>query len=420
MMIPAPPRHTRRGVVTGLAALAALQPFRPILAEQAPVITLRPGADGPAFDSEIFMGLRDGDRLRFGVANALAAPAALGLIGLDGLQALQPLLNQPLEPGKVLSIDALLAQAGTFALQARLLGDGLIQPRGMALHVAERSPPQVDSDFIFLIEDARLRSDGTAVAPGTDAGGTQPTYTVNGRPSFAFQLRTNQRVRLRLINGCQRNAIALQFDDHDVRVIAIDSRPAEPFLARDRRLVLAPGARMDVLVDATQPAGSTSAVQLFDGSGPKRIGQLVYADTAPARAQILPAADPLPDVPIKLELASALRAQIDLGGSDWPLANDLVAKRPPPLFRVGRGRTVLLTLSNRTTLPTTFHLYGHHFRWLDRLDDGWKPFLPDTMLVDVGQTERIAFRADYAGDWLIENTPMNWSAPQRVHWFTVE
>ena len=80
----------------------------------------------------------------------------------------------------------------------------------------------------------------------------------------------------------------------------------------------------------------------------------------------------------------------------------------------------MLTLANRTTLPATFHLGGHHFRWLDRLDDGWKPFLLDTMPVDVGQTERIAYRADYAGEWLIENTPMNWSAPRRFYWFAVE
>ena len=56
---------------------------------------------------------------------------------------------------------------------------------------------------------------------------------------------------------------------------------------------------------------------------------------------------------------------------------------------------MLLTLTNRAARPTTFHLHGHHFRWLDRLDDGWKPFCLDTMLVDVGQTERVAFRADY-------------------------
>ena len=82
-------------------------------------------------------------------------------------------------------------------------------------------------------------------------------------------------------------------------------------------------------------------------------------------------------------------------------------------------RTVLLAVSNHTTVPATFHLHSHHFRWLDRLDDGWKPFLLDTMLIDVGQTERIAFRADFPGNWLMEVTPMDWSAPRRAQWFEI-
>ncbi len=421
MMIPAPSELTRRRVVTGLAALAALQPAgRTFAAGEPPAVTIKHGLAGAVFDPAFPSSLRIGNRLQLNLRNSLVVPIAVGALGLDGAAALQPLLNLPLEPGKTQLIDTPLSQAGTFAFEARSVDDGPGPGRAIAAFtVAEPLPPQVDQEHVLLIEDARQRADGTSIGPGVDAGDARAAYTINGQPDFELLMRPNDRLRLRLINGCHRNAIALQFDDHDLSVIAIDSCPAEPFLARDRRLVLAPGTRMDVLVDATQPAGSTSSVQLFDGSGPKRIGQLTYVNAAPARAQILPAAAPLPDVPIKLELAAALRVPIDLGSSDWLLAKDLVAKRPPPLFRVKRGRTVLLTLTNRTALPATFHLNGHHFRWLDRLDDGWKPFLPDTMLVDVGQTERIAFRADYAGDWLIENTPMNWSAPQRVHWFAV-
>jgi hypothetical protein len=42
------------------------------------------------------------------------------------------------------------------------------------------------------------------------------------------------------------------------------------------------------------------------------------------------------------------------------------------------------------------------------------------MLVDVGQTERIAFRADFPGDWLIECVPMNAGEQRRFHWFGVD
>jgi FtsP/CotA-like multicopper oxidase with cupredoxin domain len=422
-MIPVPSRLTRRGVLTGLAALAGTMPSRWAVAAGAFTTTIKAGSTGPSFDlASIALpaGLRLDERVRVNVTSNLTVPIALAALGFDGIDGQQPLLRPLLEPGTMQAIDLPLSQAGTFTIDARLLGDALADGKAtIPVRVAEPSPPETDQDRILLIEDHRTPANETATTPDAKAN-AQATYTVNGAPSFTVSVRSNERLRLRLINGCQRNAIALQFDDHDLRVIAIDSRPAEPFLARDRRLILAPGTRMDVLVDATQPTGSISAVQLFDGGGPKRIGQLVYADAAPVRAQILPSASALPDVPIKLDLAGAHRVQIDLGGSDWALDKDLVAKRPAPLFRARRGSTVLLTLTNRTTLPMTFRLYGHHFRWLDRLDDGWKPFLLDTMLVDVGQTERIAFRADFPGDWLIENTAMTWAAPQRFHWFVVE
>ncbi len=418
MMMPAPPRLTRRGVLAGLASLAAAQPSRRAAADDLPAITVKQDLGGAAFEPAPANKFRTGDRLRFNLTNALAAPITFAALGLDGVLALQPLLNTAIAPGQTRMIDAPLAQSGTFVVQT--FGDSSSHGAIAAFSVSEPSPLEVDQEHILLIEDARLRSDGTAVPPGTDAGDARVAYTINRQPSFELAVRANERLRLRLINGCQRNAIALQFDNHDLRVIAIDSRPAEPFPARDRRLILAPGTRMDVLVDATQPPGSTSAVQLFDGGGPKRIGQLVYAASAPARANVLAAAAPLADAPVKLELASARRAQLDLSADDWAAAKDYVDKRPPPAFRVKQGQTVLLTLPNRTTLPTTFRLYGHHFRWLDRLDDGWKPFLLDTMLVDVGQTERIAFRADFPGDWLIENTAMNWAAPRKFQWFVVE
>ncbi len=63
----------------------------------------------------------------------------------------------------------------------------------------------------------------------------------------------------------------------------------------------------------------------------------------------------------------------------------------------------MLALTNRAAIATVFHLHGHHFRLLDRLDDGWKPFWLDTLAIEPGQTQRIAFRAEYPGRYLIES-----------------
>jgi FtsP/CotA-like multicopper oxidase with cupredoxin domain len=62
----------------------------------------------------------------------------------------------------------------------------------------------------------------------------------------------------------------------------------------------------------------------------------------------------------------------------------------------------MLALVNRSDRPQVTHVHGHHFRLLDRLDDGWKPFWLDTVLVPPRETQRIAFVADHSGKWLID------------------
>ena len=103
-------------------------------------------------------------------------------------------------------------------------------------------------------------------------------------------------------------------------------------------------------------------------------------------------------LPERIELKNAPRVDLALGGpqGDWVTPAKFSATAPPA-FRVKGGRTVVLALTNRAAIATVFHLHGHHFRLLDRLDDGWKPFWLDTLAIEPGQTQRIAFLAEYAG-----------------------
>ena len=80
----------------------------------------------------------------------------------------------------------------------------------------------------------------------------------------------------------------------------------------------------------------------------------------------------------------------------------------------------MLALTNRGAGTTVFRLNGHHFRLLDKLDDGWKPFWLDTLAVEPGQTQRIAFVAEHAGRWLIEQVGTDWATPRLVRWYAVE
>ncbi|WP_181410427.1 multicopper oxidase family protein [Nitrobacter winogradskyi] len=442
-----PVRLTRRHLLAGFGATAVAGPAAPIHARsqdpQRLAIDAMPAplSLGPDHHETTVWSLRTGGssqipRFRQGesvdavVTNGLTTPLVLNWRGPDGAAAIEPLTaRSSISPGRTDRYAFPLRQAGTFMCDARLLGDGMTRPSpAQALIVEEREPIEADRDEVMLIEDWRLDAEGRPVAPGPTENEKKigpPLYLVNGKPSLDLNLHVNERLRLRVINACQRNAIALAIQNLDVRIMAIDSQPAEPFLARNGRLVLAPGTRIDAIIDATLPAGTASAITLHDGGGnPRQIALLKVSDR-PARSAPLPTPTALPsaNLPAQLDLRNALRTDMPLispaGTSSWDRPA-LFSTRRAPAFRIKRGRTAVLALKNTTTTPRVFHLHGHHARLLDRLDDGWKPFWLDTVLVDAGQTQRIAFVADIAGAWLIETMAVEWSAPRQVGWFAVE
>jgi FtsP/CotA-like multicopper oxidase with cupredoxin domain len=431
----------RRELMAGLGAAAlgpAIPPMavaqgRPSLTLQAKagVIALRPGQPetpiwslgGPTPDRDV--GLKRGGRLEITLLNDLPVPTVLNWHGIDGVPAAEPLAAlTPLAPGAKQTLAIPLRHAGTFMCDLRLLGDGQARPApARALIVGESEPVPVDRDEVLLIEDWRLRPDGTAIAPGIDPKDTTAVTTINGLTTLDIPARVNERLRFRFLNGCQRSVIAVKIEGHEVRVMAIDGQPTEPFLARNGAVVLAPGTRVDVFIDVTAPPGSTSSILLHDGKEARPVARLIVSNEPAIRNAPLPPAPALPSngLPAQLDLKNAVRADLTLGGpqADWVTPLNF-AKSAAPAFRAKAGRTVVLALTNRAEIATVFHLHGHHFRLLDRLDDGWKPFWLDTLAVEPGQTQRIAFAAEHAGRWLIEAAATDWAAPRLVRWYSVE
>jgi FtsP/CotA-like multicopper oxidase with cupredoxin domain len=428
-------RPDRRAVLAGLAASAWLPAHGKARAEEASSISLRCKADllelKEGKPATFIWSLGDqplrfkrGDRPEITVTNVLPVPVALNWRGIDGVAAAEPLLaRSSLKPSASETLQLPLRHAGTYLCDLALLGDGAARPtRTLPLIVGESEAVQVDRDETLLIEGWRLHPDGTAIAPGIDAEGTAPVYTVNGQLMREINVRGRERVRLRFINGLQRQVIALKIEHHDVTVMALDGQPTEPFLARNGAFALAPGGRADVFIDIAPNAGNTP-ILMHDGEAARPIAQLVMGDQTAVRAEMLPSPTALPSngLPARLDLKNAMRVDLPLGGDpkDWLSPAAFVATAVPA-FRVKAGRTVVLSLINRAPTTSVFHLHGHHFRHLDRLDDGWKPFWLDTIAIDAGQTQRIAFAAEYAGRWLLEAVETRWSAPRLVRWFVVD
>jgi FtsP/CotA-like multicopper oxidase with cupredoxin domain len=391
---------------TGSLALRAGQDATPIWLLEGPSPTLR---------------FKRGSTLEVALQNDLSEPILFNWHGLDGAPSVEPFTGQTvLQGGARATFSAPLRHAGTLMGDLRLLADGATPPsRSLPMIIEENEAQPVDREEVVVIEDFRLRADGTAVSAGSDPKDAAPIYAVNGVILPDIAAHSNERLRLRFINACQRHVVAVKIEGLETRVMAIDSQPAEPFFARNGAIVLAPGGRTDAFVDVTLQPGVAPPLLLHDGNEVHAIAKLKIEGEI--RRAPLPPASALPSngLPAQLDLKSAQRFELVLQGTEW-IAPANFETSSAPAFRAKRDRVVVLALTNRASLATVFHLQGHHFRLLDRLDDGWKPYWLDTLALQPGETQRIAYLAEYQGRYLLESTATDWAAPRLVRWYAVE
>jgi FtsP/CotA-like multicopper oxidase with cupredoxin domain len=387
--------------------------------------------------------VRRGDEVKVRLVNALTEPTAIHWHGVriaNAMDGAPPLTQGAVEPGTSFDYRFVVPDAGTFWYHARFAAQ---QERGLygALIVEELASPQIDRDHMLLFADwppgAGVRTDA---AGGAEIGGGPPRRsTINGAPSIDIPVRTNERLRLRFINASAR-VMRARIDGLRVVVVAFDGQPSEPFVARDNTIVLGPGNRVDIFVDAVRDPGSIAPIIFETGGGETALARLVYDASSPLRAAPLadigplampfsadsamasrPTANPtaVQPLPERMNLRRALRATlpINAGGASAGAGDAASGALPAPLFTVERGRTVVIALDSRSTAHAV-HVHGHHFRLLDRLDDGWKPYWLDTVPGGPRETARIAFVADNPGRWLIEQRALD--GPGAVTaWFQV-
>jgi FtsP/CotA-like multicopper oxidase with cupredoxin domain len=403
----APALLSRRRLLLGsglaLAAFAARA-----RAEDAPDTTvLHATKDG--FNGAVpgpVIRVRRGDEVKVRLVNDLGEPLALRWHGVRAPSAIDG--ARPVAPGASFDYRFTVPDAGTFWYRAALRAQ---QDMGLygALIVSEPTPPPADQDLVLMFHGRR---------PGSDPA---PALTIDGATAHDIAVRANERLRLRFINASATQAMDARIENHRAIVMALDGEPAEPFASRDGAVWLGPGNRADIFVDATLAPGATAPVSFaLDGGEPLAV-PLVYGDT-PARSAPLGAPAPLPPNPLpeRMNFSRALRVALPLEAGAGESRSGAAPARPPQaLFMAERGRTVVMALDNRDAAAHVVYLHGHHFRLLDRLDDGWKPYWLDTIAVAGHQTVRIAFVADNPGRWLVEHRPAGGTAVAE-HWFEVK
>lgn len=405
--------------------------------------------------------LKRGEELKVRLVNDLPEPTLIHWHGLrlpNAMDGVPHLTQDPVEPGKSFDYRFTAPDAGTFWYHSHQYSSEQLE-RGLygPLIVDEPQPVDVDRDILLVLDDWRLAEDGSvhessfrSFHDAAHAGRLGRLLTANSQEALRIPVRTNERLRLRFINAANARMLPLRIEGYPAWVMAIDGQPAEPFLARDSRVTLGPGNRVDLFLDATRPAGEAVPIRVDTGGGNDvTVAYLIHERAAPSRPPPRSEPKPLPanPLPTKMDFKPALRVDIPLeggamsrmmmgrmmgGGQEvpghgiapsariWTMAGFASSgHHGPSLFSVKRGRTVMLAFPNNTAFPHAMHLHGHHFRLLDTLDDGWKPFWLDTVVVNPQQTARIAFVADNPGKWMIHCHMLEHQETGMAAWFEV-
>ncbi len=282
----------------------------------------------------------------------------------------------------------------------------------------------VDRERVMVVSDITLAADGSLVTPSTMdkmRGREGELVLVNGRREPELRGRAGERERWRVVNACTSRYLALGLTGQASRVIGRDlGRLANPAGLED--VVLAPGNRLDLVVDLTEGSSALTADPVDRGDvmgqmmGGGRIagagGQVTLARLTVSRGgarshEDVPAPPARPDLrDADIVGRRALTFQMGMGammgGADGPMSftidgREFDADRIDQQVRLGTVEE--WTIGNDSEMDHPFHLHVWPMQLLEI--DGEQ--LPEPVWLDVVNvparsqvTVRVAFE-DFGG-----------------------
>lgn len=384
--------------------------------------------------------VRQRDRVRVVVENRLAEETTVHHHGIrlpNAMDGVPHLTQKPIAPGETFVYEFNVPDAGTYWYHphinsAEQVGRGLSGP----LIIEEREPVRADRDIVWVLNDWRLQPDAQIsndfhnMHDMAHNGRVGNTVTINGRVPETFEVRSGERIRLRVINAANARIFGLKFGALKPTVIAYDGQPVAPHELTDGRLILAPAMRTDLVLDMTgKPGERVQIIDDFYRGLEYRFVDVVYGDEGlrdkPLEAPIALAANTMPEPDIALAVhhevtfnggmmgQMMMRDRGGMGGrmnmmemmhtgKIWFINGVAVLGHVmEPMLTLKRGRSYVLAMNNETAWWHPMHLHGHSFRVISR--NGvptkrreWR----DTVLMMPREKVEIAFLADNPGDWM--------------------
>jgi FtsP/CotA-like multicopper oxidase with cupredoxin domain len=455
-----PAALSRRTFLAGSAAAGAALPLRHAWADGPQAFDLRaaPGrvrlVPEPWGQSDVWcyggtvpgpeIRVRQGDRLRIAVENALIEEITVHWHGLrvpNAMDGVPHLTQAPIAPGESFTYEFDAVDAGTFwyhphQRSSEQVGRGLYG----ALIIEEASPPRVDREMVWVLDDWRLTQEAEiddsfdGFHDKSHAGRLGNTVTINGRVPDAVPVRAGERIRLRLINAANARIFALDFGPLAPQIIALDGQPVTPHAAPGGRVTLGPAMRADLILDMTGAPGEVLTVT--DRFYPDRnfeVVDLAYADTAlrdtaPDWDMALPP-NPLPEPDIARArrhevtftggmMGAMVERQMGLATEGGMMGGGMMNRRHDggiwfvngvaaeghildPMLVLDRDASHVIAMTNATAFHHPIHLHGHSFRVISRngtptAHREWQ----DTVLMAPRERVKIALVADNPGDWM--------------------
>lgn len=385
---------------------------------------------------------RKGDRVRLSVRNNLDVDTAVHWHGIrvpNPMDGVPYVTQEPIKPGGEFVYEYELRDSGTFWYHPHQSSFEQV-PRGLygAYVIEETRPIEADRDVVWVLSDVKLGADEQQIEDYgrildfANEGRIGNRVMVNGRTAGAGQtleVRSGERIRLRLINAASARIFRLRISGHAMNVIAFDGQAVEPHTVET--LDLGPGMRADLVLDCMNARGSVASVTDIARRGAGEIARIVYADARalrdkPMAAPIRIEANELPEPDLAkatdhyIVFQGGMRGAPVIGKIDgkttriqdimeeqglaWTMnytAQHEHALMHEPLFFLSKGEHVVLRMINETDFTHPMHLHGHFFRVLSingrktRYRE-WR----DTVLMGPRDTVDVGFVADNPGEWM--------------------